>query len=78
MEMQNRDIRATSLADLKAHAVAPLSDGTRAYVADRKQIFYLDKTNGNPDNGTTVIEPLAGNPIAGAADARWVYCACIG
>jgi hypothetical protein len=75
-QMVNRDIFASSVGDLRCHPVAPLSDGTRAYVQGVKSQFYLDKTNGGSDDGVNILEPLAGNPIAGAADARWILCSC--
>ena len=78
-QMVNRSILATSLADLKAHPVAPLSDGTRAFInqgGGTVSIFYLDKTSGAGDNGVSILEPLVGDPIAGAADARWILCGC--
>jgi hypothetical protein len=78
-QMANKNIRASSVGDLRAHPVAPLTDGTRAFINEgggNVSIFYLDKTSGAVDNGTTILEPLAGDPIAGAADARWIICAC--
>ena len=64
--------------------VAPLTNGTLAYVASGSVIssitgrayYSLDKFNGQPEDLVffTVIAPGPGSPIAGFPDARWIFC----
>jgi hypothetical protein len=71
-----------AVTDLKPVHVAELQDGCWCFVqsiAARQGLggfFYLSKNSGLADNGTTIIEPFPGSPIAGAARARWLICDC--
>lgn len=71
-----------TVTDLKPIHVAELADGTTCFVKTVPVLFgapgffFLFKNSGVADNGTTVISPLPGSPIAGAARARWIICAC--
>lgn len=66
------DITVANLGELATVHVAPLVDGTSAYVSSVPGYFTLEKNSGLPGNGLTIIEPLPGSPIAGAANARWI------
>lgn len=61
---------ATQAAIANLH-VAPLNDGTIAYVIADGTRWLLNKASGAAP-GPTVIQPNAGSPIAGGATARWL------
>lgn len=60
-----------NLAALSHLHVAELEEGTLAYVVATGEYFELRKASGATANGTTIVSPIAGSPIAGAAGARW-------
>jgi len=71
-------ITVDTLAALALVHVAEIDNGTLAWVDATSSIFVLRKLSALVPNGTTVIAPVAGSPIAGAAAARWVQLAGAG
>lgn len=71
MSKQATPIVVSSHASLSHVHVAEQTDGTLAYVVETTEYFELRKDSGATANGASIIEPIAGSPIAGAADARW-------
>lgn len=65
-------ILAGSIGSMSTIIVAQLEDGVRCWVEAEEEYFLLDKESGLTADNVNVIQPLAGAPIAGAADARWL------
>jgi hypothetical protein len=69
---QNRtDITVADLGELVTVLVAPLRDGTLAWVTAENGYFYLAKNGGGLVPGADVVAPIVGAPIAGAVGALW-------
>lgn len=70
-EIPNRSFEVQTQAELQVVPVDPIGNGTFAFVIQTGEIWYLRKNSGAPA-GPAVLVPLAGNPIAGWPDARWL------
>lgn len=71
-EIPNRAFQVLSKTEMTHIPVAPLGNGTTCFVEDSGELFLLNKNSGAAPNGTTILVPIAGNPIAGCAGARWI------
>lgn len=56
--------------------VSEFEDGARCWVQATKELFELDKNSGAPPDGSTILAPISGAPIAGNPNARWIVCPC--
>lgn len=65
-------ITVATFAALADVHVAELDEGTEAWVSSVAILYRLFKSSALAPNGTTVIAPATGSPIAGAAGARWI------
>lgn len=65
-------ITVDTVAALALVHVAELDNGCLAWVDAVDNFFVLHKVSARTPNGTTVVAPAAGSPIAGAPSAVWV------
>lgn len=65
-------ITVDSIDGLRVVHVAEFQDGTTAWVIDQEAKFVLELHSGATADGLSIVEPIAGSPIAGYPDARWV------
>lgn len=72
--MLGTPLRTATTGTLAQIHVAPLQNGTWAYVEGSDVFYYLNKTIGGTPVGS--VTPIAGSPIAGNANARWLQCPC--
>lgn len=66
------DIVVQNLEELAAVWVAPLDEGSEAWVVDEDARWVLRKDSGLVPDGNLIVQPSDGSPIAGAANARWI------
>lgn len=72
MAINRVDITVADLGQLATVHVSELEDGANAWVSDIESYFVLVQNSGLTPDGTTIIKPLDGSPIAGLPNARWL------
>lgn len=71
MAKNRTDITVPNVIALAQVHVAELDDGCWAWVV-ADAVYYTLQKNSGAAPGPTVVTPIAGSPIAGAANARWI------
>jgi hypothetical protein len=71
MPKNRTDITVANIAALALVHVAELDDGCWAWVV-ADSVYYTLQKNSGAAPGVGVVAPVAGSPIAGAANARWI------
>lgn len=70
--MIRADITVANEGELSTVHVAELDEGSNAWVDNPGAYYTLEKQSGAPPVPGSVVAPIAGSPIAGFPNARWV------